>query len=329
MFLLFSMPLTTYFTNFDISSSKAVEIENGALVSVFYIPSYMFLSLLIGAGFFYLISLIKTPVRILYVIGCLCVIMGFSNALKNYKESDMSQYYYPEKFTDNIFKIATPNSIVIGDWDPYTFPFFYYQYVENKRKDIIALDIILLKRSWYIEMLKSNHPDFIKRSQTEVDNFLKAVAPFENGDKYDGNLIQSCYVNMIYSFIDKNLVNKKDVYITFIENQEVHQILSKYQRESVFVAYKIPTGNSMTKVDYKDFDFDIFMKDKNPDDRMVKRFIEYYGSLFADRAAIYENLKDNNEAIKYYNLAIPFFKNNKAILDAITQRIQLLKTKDK
>jgi hypothetical protein len=176
-------------------------------------------------------------------------------------------------------------------------------------------------------MLKTNHPDFIKRSQKEVDSFLKAVAPFENDDKYDGNQIQSCYVNMIYSFIDKHLADNKDVYMTFIENQEVQQMLSKYPKESVFAAYKISKSNSITKVDYKDFDFDIFIKDKNPDDRMVKRFKDYYGSLFADRATIYENLKDNNEAIKYYNLALSFLKRNNNFREAISQRIEILKQK--
>ena len=327
MFLLFSMPLTTFFTNFDVSSSKDVELENGALVSVFYIPSYMFLSILIGIGFFYLISIMKVSHKIIYLLGGLCVIMGFSNAIRNYKESDMNNYYYPEKYTDNIFKVATQNSIVIGDWDPYTFPFFYYQFVENKRKDIISLDVILLKRSWYIEMLKHNHPDFIKRSQTEVDDFLKAVEPFESGKQYDGNLIQSCYVKMIYSFIDKNLASNKDVYITFIQNQEIQQILSKYMREPIFAAYKIPRENSLSKIDYKDLDLKIFMNQNSVDDRMVKRIKSYYGDLFASRGTMYENLKNNEEAIKYYNLAVPFHKNNKAIQNAIYERIEKLKTK--
>ena len=239
----------------------------------------------------------------------------------------MSNYYYPEKYTDNIFKVATQNSIVIGDWDPYTFPFFYYQFVENKRKDIISLDVILLKRSWYIEMLKHNHPDFIKRSQTEVDDFLKAVEPFENGTTYDGNLIQSCYVKMIYSFIDKNLASNRDVYITFIQNQEIQQILGKYMREPIFAAYKIPRENAITQIDYKDLDLKIFMDQNSVDDRMVTRIKDYYGDIFAARGTMYENLKNNEEAIKYYNLAVLFHKNNKAIQNAIYERIEKLKTK--
>ncbi|HNW97114.1 MAG TPA: DUF2723 domain-containing protein [Bacteroidales bacterium] len=326
MFLLLSMPVTTYFTNFDISSNKLVNIENGALVSVFYIPSYMFLSILTGIGFFYLISIIKTSPKILYAIGCLCIIMAFSNTFKNYKKTDMSQYYYPQKYVENVFKVATPNSIVIGDWDPFCFPYFYFQYVENKRKDIVALDIMLLKRSWYIEMLKHNHPDFIKRSQTEVDNFLKAVEPFENGEQYDGNVIQSCYENMIYSFIDKNLANKEDVYITFLNNNEAIKLLNKYQRESILAAYKIPRDTTLSQINFDEADYDIFINDKNPDDRMVKRFKEYYGGTFATRGLLYESLKNKTESLKYYNLSLQFFKNNKSLQNTINQRIQALKS---
>ena len=59
--------------------------------------------------------------------------------------------------------------------------------VEKKRNDLICLDIMLLKRSWYIEMLKNNHPDFIEQSEKEVNAFLEAVKPFENGETYDGS----------------------------------------------------------------------------------------------------------------------------------------------
>ena len=325
IFILFSIPLTTYFTNFDISSNKYAAIENGALVSVFYIPSYLFLSVLIGGGLFYLISLIKSSKYIIYSLGVLCILTGLSNILKNYKKVDMSSYHYPEKYVENIFKIASPASIVIGDWDPYCFPFFYYQMVEKKRNDLVCLDIMLLKRSWYIEMLKNNHPDFIEQSEKEVNAFLEAVKPFENGEPYDGSIIQASYEKMIYSFIDKHIKNKKDVYITHLNNPETQQLLKKYPLESDLVAYKISRDTLLTTINYTDLDFNLFINENHPNDRMVKRFKEYYGGLFSFKAYQYESINDIPRAIELYNKALPFYKNNVEIKNAILNKISSLK----
>ena len=321
VFLLFAYPITTYMTNSEVTGDPDIVANNGQLVSVAYISSYMFLSIMIGLGMFYLISLIKTKRYIYIVLAGICVLFALSNVPKNYKELDMSTYSYPEKYVENVFKVATKNSIVIGDWDPYCFPFFYYQYVEKKRQDIIALDINLLKRTWYLQMLTNNHPDFIKRSQAEVNKFLEAVEPFENGTTYNGEHIQECYENMIHSFIEKNLLENKDVYITYI-NPQTQQILKKYPRESVFIAYKIPRESSLTKVDFKDLDLDIFINDKHPKDRIVKKFKLYYGELAAARANLYQNIGNKSEALKCYNLSLPFLKYENNAQIAIYQRIQ-------
>ncbi|MFA6924068.1 MAG: DUF2723 domain-containing protein [Bacteroidales bacterium] len=321
-FVLFSMPIMTYETNFDVTSSKDVAIENGSLVSVFYIPSYMILSLLTGAGFFYILSLLKT--RIHYFVALLFVAFSLSGIYRNYNNNDMSNYYYPQKYVDNVFKIATKNSIVIGDWDPYCFPFIYFQNVEKKRQDILSLDIKLLKRSWYIQYLKNYYPEIIKLSQTEVDRFLEAVAPFEKGISYDGAYIQSCYENMIHSLIDKNLSKGRDVYIAYID-AETNEILKNYPRESILAVYKIPREQNLTKAEYSDFDFKDFINADNPTDRLLPKFREYYGGLVLQRASLFQKFENKTEALKFYNLAIPFFRNNKDAQNIIYNRIEELK----
>ncbi|MDD5571802.1 MAG: DUF2723 domain-containing protein [Bacteroidales bacterium] len=321
-FLIFSIPVMTYETNFDVATNKDVAIENGALVSVFYIPSYMILSLLTGAGFLYILSLIK--IKIHYLVALLFVAFSISGVYKNYKNNDMSNYYYPQKFVDNIFKIATKNSIVIGDWDPYCFPFFYYQYVEKKRQDVLSLDLKLLKRSWYIQYLKNYYPEIIKSSQTEVDKFLESVAPFEEHISYDGAYIQLCYENMIRSMIDKNLSKGRDVYVTYIDI-ESNEVLKNYPRESVFAAYKIPREGALTKVNYSDFDLKDFINADNPSDRLLVKFREYYGGLVLQRATLFQKLENKSEAIKFYKLSLPFFSDNKEAQSIIYNRIEELK----
>ena len=130
---------------------------------------------------------------------------------------------------------------------------------------------------------------------------------------------------MIYSFIDKHLKNKKDVYITHLNNPETQQLLNKYPLESVFAAYKIQRDTSFTSINYTDLNFDFFINENHPNDRMVKRFKEYYGGLFSFKAYQYESMKDMPRAIDLYNKAIPFYKNNAEIKNAILNKISILK----
>ncbi|RMG28223.1 MAG: DUF2723 domain-containing protein, partial [Methanobacteriota archaeon] len=74
IFLFFAVPVTTYMTNFDVANPvPAIANENKALVSVFYIPSYIFLALLMGIGLYVLLDKIL-QYKQLFQIGCMAVV---------------------------------------------------------------------------------------------------------------------------------------------------------------------------------------------------------------------------------------------------------------
>lgn len=323
--LVFCIPITTYLTNFDVTSHPALAIENGALVSVFYIPSYMLISIFIAIGIALLISKIRTNAIVFAIIAAIMIILPLSSIYKNYSKVDMSSYNFPELYVENINKVATKDALLLGDWDIYCFPFFYSQFVEGKRKDIVSIDITLLKRSWYIEHLKEYHPDFMKQSEKEVNDFLSAVAPFENRERYNGNLIQQCYEKMIHSFIQTTMSQGKDVYITNL-NQESAMILKNYPRESLLVAYKIPRNDSLTNVSYNDFEIDYFLNLPNSKDRILPNLRKYYGSLLMHRAYIFERVNQPQNALEYYQYALPFFKEDRKSERVIQEKISNLKT---
>ena len=344
MFIIMSMPVMTYSTNFDITGNSEASIANAEMVAVFYIPSYMLLSLLMGIGFSYLVFILtdhnyleKSVYYLQFVIVVLFLFMACSSAYRNYKEADMSQYYYPQKYFNNISKVAGKGSIIMGDLDYYTFPFFYYQQVENKRKDLIPLDINLLKRSWYIEWLQRYYPETMNSSQNEVNSFLKAVAPFESGDVYNGNEIQTCYENMIYSFINNNLRNGRDVYVTYISKDSQH-ILSKYAMEPVYAAFKIVGSRELgvgrrehekiSHVKYSDFDLEDFIVPLNSSDQILNKFDQYYGDIILSRANMFYKANDKQNALSDYSSALPFFKNDINFQNYINNAIEHLKVQN-
>ncbi|HTY39436.1 MAG TPA: hypothetical protein VMH23_20130, partial [Bacteroidota bacterium] len=66
----------------------------------------------------------------------------------------------------------------------------------------------LLRRSWYFIYLKDRFPWLIERSKGEVEDFLAELYKFEHDLPYDGNVIESRYVRMINSFIDRSYADR-------------------------------------------------------------------------------------------------------------------------
>jgi hypothetical protein len=324
VFLLFSIPITTYMTDFDVRGNTFASKENGELVSVFYIPSYMFISLLMGVGLFFLISLIKVPRKFYYVLSTVVVILAIFCCSFKYKKNDMSKYKYPEEYTNNLFKIAGKDAVIFYNWDPFGFPFYYYQYVEKKRTDVIVIDQMLLKRSWYIDCLKNHYSkEIYNPSKVYFENFLKAVAPFEAKKPYDGGFIEYNYINMINAIIDTAIGSGKDVFFTYIPQQN---ILRDYKIEPVFAAYRITKKPPfISNVKFEDFNFSNFTNNKLTSDRMADYVRSYYADLIIGRATLFENVTIYQEALNLYNKALLFTKDNKNLTTRLQTKINELK----
>ena len=285
-FLFFTAPFTTYVTNVDVSSSgPMISAENKALVSVFYIPSYLFLSILMGLGLYHITTTAQQKVNV-FILTISIMLVPLFACTANYQKVDMSRYYFAERYTDNLLNSIEKNSIVIANWDPFIFPMMYYQQVQGKAQKMIFLDVELLRRSWYLESLNRLYPDFMRKSAAEVQSFLEAVTPFENNEPYDGSVIQSRYLAMINSFIDNNF-DERPVYVTVYDPIRSLEpgIASAYIMESRLVAYRLRrppftvTNEMPWNLDLGDF------SDKTlPMDRMAVMIRNYYARLFAERA---------------------------------------------
>jgi len=326
VFLLFSIPITTYMTDFDVRGSGFVANESGALVSVFYIPSYMFISLLMGIGLFYLVSLIKASKKVYYILSFVIVALAILSCSFKYKEVDMSKYKYPEEYTNNIFKIAGKNAVVFYNWDPFGFPFFYYQHVERKRLDVVVIDQMLLKRSWYIAGIQNHYnKEIYMPSKVAFESFLNAVKPFEAKETYDGGFIEYNYINMINAIIDNAFASGKDVYFTYTPQAN---ILRDYQLEPVIAAYKLTKKlSSITPVKYENFDFTSFTNTNLPADRMAEYVSNYYADMIIARASFMEKTNNFSEAFALYNKATLFTKYNKMLSEQLQGKINEMRFK--
>ena len=130
-------------------------------------------------------------------------------------------FIFFEDYTKAILGSLDSNSVVLGyQWDYYMSAAYYFQNVENYRKDVTLVDKELLRRSWYFNQLERNHPGLIKRIQPDVDVFLSALVPFESGGEFDNMTLETSYRKIMTGLVSTN-IESRSVYIgpEMVENE--------------------------------------------------------------------------------------------------------------
>lgn len=330
IFLLFAAPLTTYLTDFEVNvRDPFVAAENKALVSVFYIPSYLCLALLMGVGMFYAAAFFnqlwkgKRPGE--YALAALIALAPLALAYPNYQKLDMSRYYFAEDYAENIFRVTEKNALLLVNWDPFYFPLNYYQFVEGRRPDLMVLDQELLRRSWYIQWLKDHYPELVRSAAREVEEFLAAVAPFENKQPYDGNFIQVKYLAMINAFIDRTVEAGREVYFAVYLRPLPPGIALQYHAEPLGAAFRLrKTASPPTPLTLDSLQFRYFFDESVPKDRMAKVFQNYYGTLMLNRGQYLEQLGDKEMALRCYLRAVEFLREQPPLVARLRGMIERL-----
>ncbi|MEW5798230.1 MAG: DUF2723 domain-containing protein [Bacteroidota bacterium] len=132
----------------------------------------------------------------------------------NWRAADASDQYLVEDYSKTILMNLPENSIVIStQWDYFVSASYYFQHIKNLRPDIVVLDKELFRRSWYFPQLEAMYPDVMQKSKIESELFQKELYKFEHDEPYQFEVIEGRYINLIKSFIDKN-IDSVPVFVT-------------------------------------------------------------------------------------------------------------------
>ena len=119
-----------------------------------------------------------------------------------------------QHYTMHMFNSVHTNALVCSfPCDYWVSSSVHSQIVNNVRPDIAIVDKELLRRSWYFVELERRYPWLINGSRKKVDAFLTELNKFEHEIPYEAGTIQLRYVEMIQSFITRNIVTRP-VYVT-------------------------------------------------------------------------------------------------------------------
>ncbi|MCX8044353.1 MAG: DUF2723 domain-containing protein [Desulfobacterota bacterium] len=219
----------------------------------------------------------------LWLALCLCC-MPLVPLMVNYRDVAMHNDTHAEQYTTALLSGLAPNALVLSyQWDYFCSPFYYLQLVEGKRPDVVMIEVLLLKRSWYLAQLERTYPTLIAAVADELAQYRNELYKFEHELPYDAAVIQSRYINLINSII-RAALRTRPVYLTCEIEPEIGAGWQRVPEGLAFRLYQHGTG-------YVPFESDLIplpsphdFKEKNRYHQAIKSF---YAVMRAARA-LYE-----------------------------------------
>ena len=269
------------------------------------IDSY-FLLAYISLGFFAVFGILKildilTEKKgpLIIPISIILVFIGLQFYI-NFDKVNQNNIYIFKDYSKAVINSTEKNSIIFSYlWDFLISESYYFQDVENYRKDVTVIDKELLRRSWYYNQLKRDHPNIISKIQPEIKMFLDAVKPFERDENYDPNLLESDYQKIMTKLVTTN-IDDHPYYISpelvenemqrgqFVLPQGYHLIPDLFLFRVVRTTGYIPAGNPNYNIRIPD--------ESNYYYDLIKNMV---GSMLV-RRAIYEMKFDKIEKARIY-----------------------------
>lgn len=190
-------------------------------IDSYFLLAYISLSVFVLFGFYFILEkAVKLKNRLRFAIitvSITAIIMLFYN----FPSANQNDLYTFEDYTKASLASLPENSVLFSyQWDYLISPAYYFQYVENYRRDVAVIDKELLRRSWYYNQLENNYPDLLVGIQTEREQFLKALLPFERSENYNPVILEKLYRTIMTKLVETN-IQKHDYYIApeLIDNE--------------------------------------------------------------------------------------------------------------
>lgn len=202
-----------YALNYDIAEDK----------DAYYLPAFIALAIAAGYGARLLIELVRERGATLKgrqaTAVALVLIISLATFLGNRPYNNRSRYFIAHDYVDNVLKpVESRGMLLTLDWQVYS-PFLYFREIENKRRDVVAIDLNLLRRSWYFDYLGQSYPDLIGATRDKVGAFVEVLKHWESDNEiFERDLslnkkINDTYNEMLRAFVTAHL-QTGPVYIT-------------------------------------------------------------------------------------------------------------------
>jgi transmembrane protein TMEM260 (protein O-mannosyltransferase) len=205
----------------DLAYALSYEIAEDK--DAYYLPAFISIAIAAGLGIRWLIQLAvsrRSPVWTPSVVVATTIILTSTTAFAaNWPFNNRRHYFIADDYVENLFSTIAPHGLLLTqDWQVAS-PMLYVQEVERRRLDVKAIDINLLRRSWYFDYLNHAHPGLMERSREKIDPYVEILKQWEhdpasfNRNQELTQRISMAFLEMIQAII-RNEIKIAPVYIT-------------------------------------------------------------------------------------------------------------------
>ncbi len=182
-------------------------------IDSYFLLAYISLSFFSVFGILQIILFaLKKKMTIAIPIALLTLLVGIQ-FYSSYETVNQSNNYVYQDYTKALLNSVPKNSIIFSyQWDYFISASYYFQMVENYRKDVTVIDKELLRRSWYYNQLNTNNSELLIGVRSEVAQFVEALKPFEREEQFNANLLENLFRRIMTGLVSTN-IPKHDYFI--------------------------------------------------------------------------------------------------------------------
>ena len=286
-------------------------------IDTYFLLSFVVTSIWFALGLWFIFEKLKLNVSVAALIA---ILIPLTSIYGNYKENNLSKSNYVKEYTENVFKSARPNSIIMStQWDFWVSASFYFQFVNNLRPDVAVIDKELMRKSWYLKHIKDHYPDIYERSRQEFEAYRVELIKFEKftdnytkpkneSDKQSLIAIQVAFSNLLNSLVSKNYEDHSFYTTTEIEEDKNEKVAKDYGRVPEGMLFRL-TKSAVFDSTY--VEPEITFTRTNDADYYHTFLMNAYYSMFLNRANYLMNMSKLDVAEIYIKRVLEMRSNDK------------------
>lgn len=137
------------------------------------------------------------------------ILLPVSNLATHYKTYDYHKSYFTYDYVYNMANTLEENSVVWGFLSNDTFNWWFYNYSEGRRLDIVAIHQRMITLPWYYQQTKDNYPDVAMRHNEFLDWNVYQDLMYRSVVFTRDFVIDNPGRKYYYTFFSKNYIPKK------------------------------------------------------------------------------------------------------------------------
>ncbi|OVE78675.1 hypothetical protein BVY01_04760 [bacterium I07] len=275
----------------------------------YFLLAHIIFSLWIAVGAAGLFSLIPAAAYRKAAAACL-ILICCAQAYSHFSKADQHKTWIYHDYTKAALNSLPRNAVLMSyQWDYLISPAYYFQFVEKLRPDVAIVDKELLRRSWYFDQLHHHYPAITENVRSIINDFKKALEPFEKGKSFDPNRLEKLYRLLMTRLIDENLKDRA-VFLApeLIDNELRHgelQLPDGCRLIPDLFFFRVVKSNDYVPVKTHDVTIRLPEKDTVYSSR-IKRFLFQMWS----RRALYEHQNGQPGSNRLLNLLYKHFPDS-------------------